>query len=219
VINWEERRMKQEPTNQTKRSKWKYGGMGAAAAWSLTAAAPAFAHSESGVAGGFLAGFAHPLNGADHLLAMVAVGLWGAFLGRPLIYILPTVFPTVMAGGAILGMAAVELPPIELGIALSVLLLGLLTAAAKSLPIWAASAIVAFFAIFHGFAHGQELPVAADPVGYSAGFVLSTGLLHLLGIALGALTRLPRPFALVPRYLGGLIALAGTYFLYKVLVP
>jgi urease accessory protein len=123
-----------------------------------------------------------------------------------------------MAGGAILGMAAYELPPVELGIALSVLLLGVLIAAAKSLPIWAASALVGIFAIFHGFAHGQELPVKADPVGYSAGFVLSTGLLHLLGIGLGALTRLPRGFSLVPRYLGGLIALAGAYFLYKALV-
>ena len=183
----------------------------------LLAAAPALAHSESSVAGGFLAGFTHPLYGLDHLLAMVAVGLWGAFLGRQLIYILPVIFPTVMAGGAILGMAGFELPPVELGIALSVLLLGGLIAAAQKLPIWAASAIVAVFAIFHGFAHGQELPVAADPVGYSAGFVLSTGLLHVAGIALGALTNLPRPFALIPRLLGGLIALAGLFFLYRVL--
>jgi urease accessory protein len=129
------------------------------------------------------------------------------------------IFPAVMAGGAILGMASFELPPVELGIALSVLLLGALIAGAKSLPVWAASAIVAIFAIFHGFAHGQELPVTADPVGYSAGFVLSTGLLHLAGIALGALTSLRPPFALIPRFLGGMIAVAGMFFLYRVLAP
>ena len=211
--------MKHERSDEKAKAGRRYRCVVAAALLALIATEPALGHSESSVAGGFLAGFTHPLYGPDHLLAMVAVGLWGAFLGRPLIYILPVVFPTVMAVGAILGMAAFELPPVELGIALSVLLLGLLIAAAKSLPVWSASAIVAFFAIFHGFAHGQELPVTADPVGYSAGFVLSTGLLHLLGISLGALTRLPRPFALVPRYLGAFIALAGAYFLYKVLVP
>jgi urease accessory protein len=194
-------------------------GAVAAALLVLVAFEPALAHSESDTVGGFVAGFSHPLYGPDHLLAMVAVGLWGAFLGRPLIYILPVVFPSVMAGGAVLGMAAFELPPIELGIALSVLLLGLLIAGAKMLPVWAATTIVAFFAIFHGFAHGQELPEAADAVGYSAGFVLSTGLLHLLGIGLGALTLLPRPFAVIPRWLGAAIALAGAFFLYKVLVP
>ena len=210
--------MKRQRLGKKERSWRRNRSIIAAALLALIATEPVLSHSESGVAGGCVAGFTHPLYGPDHLLAMVAVGLWGAFLGRPLIYILPVVFPTVMAGGAILGMAAFELPPVELGIALSVLLLGLLTAAAKSLPIWAASAIVACFAIFHGFAHGQELPATADPAGYSAGFVLSTGLLHLLGISLGALTRLPHPFALIPRYLGALIALAGTYFLYKVLV-
>jgi urease accessory protein len=192
---------------------------GCAAFLALLLSAPASAHSESSVAGGFIAGFTHPIYGPDHLLAMVAVGLWGAFLGRPLIYILPVIFPAVMAGGAILGMASFELPPVELGIALSVLLLGALIAGAKSLPVWAASAIVAIFAIFHGFAHGQELPVTADPVGYSAGFVLSTGLLHLAGIALGALTSLRPPFALIPRFLGGMIAVAGMFFLYRVLAP
>lgn len=211
--------MKHARLGQDERLKRKRGGIPAAGLLTLLSAEPGLAHSESGVTLGFATGFTHPLYGLDHLLAMVAVGLWGAFLGRPLIYILPIVFPTVMAGGAILGMASFELPPVELGIALSVLLLGLLIAAAKSLSIGLASAIVASFAIFHGFAHGQELPVTADPIGYSAGFVLATGLLHLLGIGLGALTRLSHPFALVPRYLGGLIAIAGLYFLYKALVP
>jgi urease accessory protein len=183
----------------------------------FAAAGPALAHSESSVNSGFAAGFGHPLFGLDHLLAMVAVGLWGAFLGRPLIYVLPVIFPTVMAGGAVLGMAAVPFPPVELGIALSVLLLGSLIAAARALRVATACALVGAFAIFHGYAHGQELPVTVDPVGYSAGFVLSTGLLHILGIALGALTKLPGRLSQVPRYIGAGIAVAGLYFLFRVI--
>lgn len=188
-----------------------------ASALAVLAASPAWAHSESSVAGGFLAGFSHPLAGLDHLLAMVAVGLWGAFLGRPLIYLLPVIFPTVMAGGAVLGMLDMPFPPVEVGIAFSVLLLGGLIAAAASWPVWAASLVVGIFAMFHGYAHGQELPVAADPVGYSMGFVLSTGLLHMFGIGLGFLTRLPGRLALLPRLIGGGIALAGLLFLYRAL--
>ena len=179
----------------------------------LLAAGPALAHGDSGVEGGFFTGFTHPLNGLDHLLAMVAVGLWGAFLDRPLIYLLPILFPTVMAVGGVLGMAGTPIPPVEVGIALSVLLLGALVAVAKPLPVRAASVIVALFAIFHGYAHGQELPIAADPVGYSAGFVISTGLLHVVGIVIGFLAALPGRLRLVPRLLGACIALAGVYFL------
>lgn len=185
------------------------GGLGLA-----LLAGPALAHSGTGLAGGFASGFLHPLNGPDHLLAMVAVGLWGAFLGRPLVYVLPMVFPAVMAVGGVLGMAGVPMPPVEVGIALSVLLLGLAVAAALKAPVWAASAVVAVFAIFHGYAHGQELPSAADPVGYSVGFVLATGLLHVVGIGLGSLNR-NRMGAAVARSLGGGIAVAGVYFLYQ----
>lgn len=184
---------------------------GLAAALALTAG-PALAHSGTGLAGGFMSGFLHPLSGPDHLLAMVAVGLWGAFLGRPLVYLLPMVFPTVMAVGGVMGMANVPMPPVEIGIALSVLLLGLAIAAALKAPIWAASLVVAVFAIFHGYAHGQELPSAADPIGYSVGFVLATGSLHVVGIALGLLNR-SKPGAVVARSLGGGIAAAGVYFL------
>jgi urease accessory protein len=175
--------------------------------------APALAHSENALTGGFLAGFSHPLNGLDHLLAMVAVGLWGAFLGRPLNYLLPVIFPTVMAIGGIVGMTGLVAPPVELGIALSVLLLGALVAAARKLPPFAASAIVAVFALFHGFAHGEELPLATDPMAYSAGFVICTGLLHVAGIALGYLSHLSGPARHVPRALGVLITLAGIVFL------
>jgi urease accessory protein len=177
----------------------------------------AYAHSTSQVIGGFGAGFLHPLTGFDHLLAMVAVGLWGAFLGRPLLFVLPIVFPTVMAIGGVMGMLHIPLPPVELGIAASVLFLGAAIALRVRLPLWAAALAVGFFAIFHGYAHGQELPVAADPTGYSVGFVMATGLLHVLGIGLGVFVANPRG-ALAVRGLGGGIAAAGVYFLTKTLV-
>lgn len=125
----------------------------------------------------------------DHLLAMVSVGLWGAFLGEPLVYRLPVVFPGLMVVGAILAMSGVVLPPVEWGIAFSVLALGLCIACAWRPPIGLAMAIVAVFGLFHGYAHGKELPSAADPVGYAAGFVLATGSLHVLGIGLGVVNR------------------------------
>lgn len=170
------------------------------------------AHSGTGLAGGFASGFAHPFSGFDHLLAMVSVGLWGAFLGRPLIVALPVIFPTVMAAGGVLAIAGGRLPPVELGIALSVLVLGAMIAGAVRAPVWLASLIVAVFAVFHGYAHGAELPSAADPVGYSAGFVLATGLLHVAGITVGLVADRPGG-ARVVRGLGGLIALAGAWFL------
>lgn len=147
---------------------------------------------------------------------MVAVGIWGAFLGRPLIVLLPVIFPAVMAVGGVLGMSDAPLPPVEIAIALSVLVLGAMIAFAVRPPIWLASLIVAVFAIFHGYAHGKELPSAADPVGYSAGFVLATGMLHVVGIAIGALNDRPGGIALT-RGAGGLIMLAGAWFLTKAL--
>ncbi|WP_411287192.1 HupE/UreJ family protein [Phenylobacterium sp.] len=203
-------------TQVTQRSRRGLHATFLAALVGLLAATPALAHSGAGLAGGFLSGFQHPLGGLDHLLAMVAVGIWGAFLGRPLIVALPVIFPTVMAVGGVLGMAGLPLPPVELGIALSVVVLGGAIAGAVRAPVWAASLLVAVFAIFHGYAHGQELPSAADPVGYSAGFVLATGLLHLAGIAIGLVATRPGG-ALVTRGIGGLIAVAGAYFLVKAL--
>jgi urease accessory protein len=111
-------------------------------------------------------------------------------------------------------MFVVPLPPVEIGIALSVLVLGGCIALSVRAPIWAASVIVAVFALFHGYAHGKELPSAADPVGYSAGFVLATGLLHVLGICLGSLNNLPNG-VVATRSLGGAIALMGVWFLYR----
>jgi urease accessory protein len=178
---------------------------------------PAAAHVGTGLPGGFTSGFMHPFSGIDHLLAMVSVGLWGAFLGRPLIYALPVVFPAMMVAGAIMGMAGVPLPPVEVGIALSVLVLGGCIALAVRAPIWAACLIVALFAVFHGYAHGKELPSAADPISYSAGFVLATGLLHVAGICLGLLNE--RPYGVVAtRSFGGVIAVMGAWFLYRSIV-
>lgn len=182
----------------------------------LGTAAPVAAHTGTGLAGGFQSGFLHPLSGFDHLLAMVSVGLWGAFLGRPLIIVLPVIFPTVMAIGGVMGIAGVPMPPIEIGIALSVLVLGAMIAGAVRAPVWLASLIVAVFAVFHGYAHGKELPSAADPVGYSAGFVLATGMLHVCGIGLGLINDRPGG-AIITRSMGGLVMLAGVWFLWTAL--
>jgi urease accessory protein len=179
-------------------------------------ASSASAHLGTGLAGGFVSGFTHPLGGLDHLLAMVSVGLWGAFLGPPLIHVLPVVFPALMVCGAILAMFGVPLPPVELGIATSVLVLGSCIALSFKAPVWAASLIVAVFAVFHGYAHGKELPSAADPASYSAGFVLATGLLHVSGIGIGLLNGRPQG-AVAIRGLGGVIALTGIWFLYRAL--
>lgn len=188
------------------------GTLALAAATTVLASPPAVAHMGTGLAGGFVSGFIHPLTGFDHLLAMVSVGLWGAFLGRPLIYALPVVFPVVMVFGAALGMFGFRLPVVEIGVALSVLVLGACIAMSLRAPVWMASTIVAAFAIFHGYAHGKELPSAADPVGYSAGFVLATGMLHVVGIGLGFLG------VSLTRGLGGAIGLAGVWFLYRAAV-
>jgi urease accessory protein len=185
----------------------------AVAAGSLLSS-PAFAHMGTGLPGGFFSGFLHPFSGLDHLLAMVSVGLWGAFLGRPLIYVLPVVFPAMMVVGAIMGMFSVPMPPVELGIAFSVLVLGGCIALSLKAPVWAASLVVAMFAVFHGYAHGKELPSAADPVSYSAGFVLATGLLHVSGIGLGLLNNRPHGIA-VTRSMGGVVAMLGVWFLYQ----
>jgi len=179
----------------------------------LVATASAQAHSEGGEAGGFINGFTHPLFGADHIVAMVAVGLWGAFLGAPAVWLLPVIFPTVMAFGGALGVMGVPLPAIETGIALSGIVLGLMVLLATKPPIWVAAVLVGIFAVFHGHAHGTELPTSANPMTYSIGFVISTGLLHLSGIALGLLTRFPWGIPLV-RGCGGVIACVGLGFLF-----
>jgi urease accessory protein len=177
----------------------------------LMIATPAFAHTGE-TAGGFLAGLSHPVFGPDHVVAMVAVGLWGAFLGSPAIWLLPIIFPLVMALGGVLGIVGVPLPAVETGIASSAIVLGLMVALAARPPLWVAAVLVGAFAIFHGYAHGKELPDGANAVAFSAGFVIATGLLHLTGIAFGLPARWPAG-RLAVRGAGGVIALVGLAYL------
>tara|TARA_R100000005_G_scaffold95212_1_gene75871 strand:+ start:515 stop:1063 length:549 start_codon:yes stop_codon:yes gene_type:complete len=172
------------------------------------------AHSAADIGGGFVSGLLHPVLGWDHVAAMVAVGLWGAFLGSPALWLLPVVFPLVMAVGGALGLAGVDLPGVEVGIAASALVLGAMILLAARPPLWVAGVLVAGFAIFHGHAHGTELPDAASPLAYSLGFVIATGLLHLSGISLGLLVRWPLGRSAV-RAAGGVIAMAGGVFLWQ----
>jgi urease accessory protein len=173
---------------------------------------PALAHDQAGVAGGLISGLLHPLTGVDHMIAMVAVGIWGAQLGAPAIWVLPITFPLVMAIGGVLGVLHIPLPMPETAIALSALVLGAAVAACLRLPFAAAAIVVGVFAIFHGHAHGAELPSAASPLAYGVGFVTATGLLHLSGIALGTLSRWPVGERVI-QVLGGAIAMLGCYFL------
>jgi urease accessory protein len=185
---------------------------GIAGAIGLLLPGTAFAHTGIGVLGGFSSGFQHPIFGWDHLLAMVAVGMWGAQLGMPLIWVLPVTFPLVMALSGMLGGMGMPLPGVEIGIAASVLVLGLMLALAARPPIWIAAMVVGTFAVFHGYAHGAELPEAADPIAYGLGFVLATGLLHLTGIVIGLMIRWP--VGQQALRVGGLaIALAGLWLL------
>jgi len=179
----------------------------------ILVSAPALAHEQAGLAQGFATGFLHPLSGPDHILAMVAVGLWGAQLGRPAIWVLPVTFPMMMAVGGFLGLVGAPLPGVEVGIALSALALGAMVAGAVRPPLWAAMLLVGAFAIFHGHAHGTELPPGQSGLTYSIGFVVATGGLHAVGIAIGLVHRWPWG-RIALRGAGGLVALAGLFFLW-----
>lgn len=178
---------------------------------SLGIAAPAFAHT-GGAIGGLTSGLLHPITGLDHVVAMVAVGLWGGILGGKAIWQLPVIFPVLMAFAGALGALGVPLPGIETGIAVSGIVLGLMVMLMVRPPLPVAAAIVGLFAMFHGHAHGTELPVAANPLTYALGFVIATGTLHLIGIAFGQLIKWPSGKIAV-RAAGGVIALAGGAFL------
>jgi urease accessory protein len=180
----------------------------------LLLAAPARAHVEEGQAAGFLAGLQHPIFGLDHVLAMVSVGLWGAQLGTPALWLLPVTFPMVMAFGGFLGLSGLPLPGVEIGIALSALLLGLVVAGEARPAPWIAALLVGFFAIFHGHAHGTELPPGESGLLYSIGFVAATGLLHATGIAIGTIHRW-RAGRVAIRVAGAMVAAAGLFFLWK----
>ena len=172
----------------------------------------AFAHIQSSEAAGFLSGLKHPVSGLDHILAMIAVGLWGAQLGVPALWLLPVTFPMVMAFGGMLGLMGVHLPGIEIGIALSAIALGIMVCGEVRPPLWAAAVLVGFFAIFHGHAHGTELPPNDNGLLYSIGFVIATGSLHAAGITVGLIHRW-RAGRIALRAGGALIMLAGLKFL------
>jgi urease accessory protein len=174
------------------------------------------AHIVAGEAAGFLSGLAHPVSGLDHVIAMVAVGLWGASLGLPALWLLPVAFPVVMAFGGFLGLIGVPLPATELGIALSGVVLGAAVLTGARPPLWAALAVVAVFALFHGHAHGTELPPGQDGLLYSLGFVIATGSLHALGIGIGVLHRWNWGRRLV-RLAGGGVLGGGLFFLWEAL--
>lgn len=178
----------------------------------LALPSPAFAHIAGQPASGFASGFKHPLFGFDHLLAMLAVGIWGAQIGGRSIWVLPVLFPLVMAIGGVIGISGIELPQPETFVAGSVLVLGAAILAAWKAPEIVSGLLIAVFAIFHGYAHGIELPKAQDPVTFGLGFVIATGMIHLVGIGFGLL--FSRPFkGWIARGAGALIASAGIYFL------
>jgi urease accessory protein len=181
-----------------------------AATMFVAASAPAFAHLNPEEHGSFMAGFSHPLFGMDHILAMLAVGLWAAQTAqagsRPALWVVPAAFVSTMAAGFGLAVAGVDLPFVEPAILASVVALGLLVAMAVRLPTTACAAVVAAFALFHGHAHGGELG-SAGALRFGIGFVVATALLHLAGIVAGR--GISRSGPHLARILGGLTALLG----------
>ena len=176
--------------------------------------APAFAHIQNGEAIGLLSGFRHPISGLDHVLAMVAVGLWGAQLGAPAIWVLPVAFPLVMAMGGMLGLLGVPVPGIEYGIAASAILLGAAVMLELHASLVVTALMVGVFAIFHGHAHGTELPPGQSALLYSMGFVIATGCLHAVGIGIGAVHQWTWGQKLL-RGAGAVVAFGGVFFMWK----
>ncbi|MFG1291883.1 HupE/UreJ family protein [Xanthobacter versatilis] len=145
----------------------------------------AFAHTGAGAVHGFDAGFAHPMGGLDHLLAMVTVGVFAFQLGGRALWAVPLSFVALMAVGGALGVGGIDLPFVELGIALSVVVLGAVVALGLKAPLALAMGLAGFFALFHGHAHGTEMPMDASGLTYGLGFISATALLHVAGLGLG----------------------------------
>jgi len=173
----------------------------------------AYAHTGIGNSPGFFHGFNHPIGGFDHILAMVAVGIWGSQTGGKAARALPATFVAIMLLGYVLGITGVSIPFVEGGILTSVLILGVLIATAARLPLAAGLTIVGLFAVFHGHAHGTEMPFSVSGLAYGAGFAAATALLHLSGIATGVLLRKTAGARLI-RYSGAAIAVAGVYMFF-----
>ncbi|PXX46842.1 HupE/UreJ family protein [Undibacterium pigrum] len=157
-------------------------------------------------------GFLHPFTGLDHLLAMLAIGIWAAQQKHARAWLIPASFPLMMVVGGALALAGIALPGVEHGIAASVLVLGLLISFAVKLPVSAGVALVSVFAMVHGYAHGQEMPVNESAVLYGAGFVLATALIHAAGWFASNAAQKTLTITL-PRYAGVMITLAGAFFL------
>ena len=175
--------------------------------------APAFAHLNPEEHGSFMAGFSHPLFGLDHILVMVAVGLWASQIGGRALWLVPAAFVGTMAFGFGLAVADVDLPFVEPAILASVVALGLLVAMAARFDTIASAALVAAFALFHGHAHGGELG-AAGAASFGVGFVVATALLHAAGIALGlGISRIANG-AILARIIGGLTAVTGVALIF-----
>jgi len=191
------------------RARW--AGPAVLAAALFAGAEPASAHILSS-AGGFASGFAHPMTGADHFLAMFAVGIWGAQMGGRSVWTLPVTFPLIMAAAGLAGMSGLVLTHVETGIALSILALGLAIALRLRVPEALALLAISVFAVFHGYAHGVELPLATDPAAYAVGFVVATGCIHVLGIGVGLVLLRPMRGRLA-QGLGAAIAAAGVAYL------
>jgi urease accessory protein len=171
----------------------------------------AIAHTGVGDTSGFMHGFMHPLGGLDHQLAMILVGIFAYQLGGRALWLVPLTFVGVMALGGFLGVAGVRVPFIEAGIALSVIVLGAIVAFGARIPVAVAMGIVGLFAIFHGHAHGSEMPLDASGVAYGLGFMLATAILHAVGIGIGFLIGMTSKTLgnNVYRVAGGLASLAG----------
>ena len=175
--------------------------------------APAFAHLNPEEHGSFIAGFSHPLFGLDHILVMVAVGLWASQIGGRALWLVPAAFVGTMAFGFGLAVAGVDLPFVEPAILASVVALGLLVAMAARFDTIASAALVAAFALFHGHAHGGELG-AAGAASFGIGFVVATALLHAAGIALGLGVARIANGAILARIIGGLTAVTGVALIF-----
>jgi len=177
----------------------------------VLASSAAQAHVGVGDTAGFAHGFMHPMSGVDHILAMVAIGLFAAHLGGRALWLVPLSFVSMMIVGGALGVAGAPLPFVEIGIGLSVVVLGLAVASSFDVPTALAMVLVGFFAIFHGHAHGTEMPETASGVAYGTGFVLATVTLHSLGIGLGLIIgKLGRAYGRrILQVAGGAMALAG----------
>lgn len=171
----------------------------------------ALAHTGHGEASGFVHGFMHPVGGLDHILAMVAVGVFAYVLGGKALWLVPLSFVLMMAVGFLLGLGQVDVPFVELGIALSSVVIGAAAAWGRPMPVAAAMSLVGVFAIFHGHAHGAEMPVDTSGLAYAAGFIVATALLHAAGIAvaMGVAKLVGKYGKPVAQVAGGLFALGG----------